>query len=651
MDERKGIKEMFLDAEWSKLRWWEFGPFVAYYVVFFAVRDLIRERGTVLTASLAFATALAVVPLLSVALSVLLTAGSMDGGAALEPYIQQLFPSAAGGIVIYLTEFAKTSASEVAGVGALTFFAIAFFLFVAIERAFNIIWRSHRKRPLARKLGAFAALMVLGPVALSLSFGMTGYAAIQAEQFNVSPGFVLVLMPFLLGFAVFWGMNHFLPTARVHPAFSGLAGAFTAVAFELGKTGFNLYVTELILVPYNQVYGTLGLFPLFLIWLYVIWIIVLIGASLAYTAQNLRTLVRVERASQLGSGRAGDHVFAPTIGLELYAPIASAFKSGEGRMSDRDLVAVTGYAEHVVRAAVEELEKIGALEIVEDEEGDRRLLPAKQLEDIELWPMLDVFFEFESDTKAEPVRDLLRRYKTASLDVLTGQNALALVPGDIVAAARAEAARRRQPTPAPVVRTPEPDPLPPLAEPSSPSIDSGGAPLVDADVFESPPDMSFDLADAQGPTLDAQLRRARAIADRAKSLKTQREEPLSERTSAAPGPMAALVDATDEHTVVEDSDDGIRIHTQDILVEEEEMIEAAEPTAADLLKQVMSSKSPKKKAKEPSIEIDIAGMWDDFEVDSYDEMLAQASSEVTRDPDPAELGDERSSPPPMPDKN
>lgn len=661
MAERKGIRQMFFDGEWSKLRWWESGPLIFAYVIWFAVRGLARAHGTVLTASLAFATALSVVPLLSVALWVLLSVGNVGDGAALEPYIQQLFPAAAGGIVTYLTEFAQTSASEVAGIGAITFFGIAFFLFVAIERAFNIIWSSHRKRPIARKLGAFTAIMTIGPVFLSLSFGLTTYAAIRAEQFNVDPGAMYVLLPFVLAFAVFTAMNHFLPTARVQPIASVLAGAFTAAAFELGKTGFNLYVTELVLVPYNQIYGALGLFPLFLVWLYVIWIIVLFGASLAYTAQNLRTLIRVERAAEHRPGRAGDHIYSPTIGLELYTPIARAFKSGEGRLSDRDLVAITGYPESVVRAAVHELERIGALEIVDQDEGDRRLLPAKQLEDIELWPMLEAFIDFDRECEARPVDDLIRRYKAASLEVLGGENALALVPAELRRAAPA----KQQPVTKRAAR-----PAPAVAEPSTPAVVVSpddvdvrspiAEPVVDADLFDAPPDHSFAEGDAEGPTLDAQLRQARAIADRARNLSTARK-PDGGQTAATGWPVSPADSTVDEPTAVERSDDGIRIHTQDILIEEEEVITPtlSEPSARQMLREAMNSRSGKKKrtSKEPSIEIDIAGMWDDFEVDNYDEMLAQASSEVQRsDPhvDEAaepELGGDTSSPPPMPGDN
>ena len=110
-------------------------------------------------------------------------------------------------------------------------------------------------------------------------------------------------------------------------------------------------------------------------------------------------------------------------------------------------------------------------------------------------------------------------------------------------------------------------------------------------------------------------------------------------TSASPIPMVQVDFSTDEPTSVDASGDGIRIHTQDILVEEEEVVTPAvgKPGSASLmLKKAMKSKRPKK--KEPSIEIDIAGMWDDFEVDNYDDALAEAS----------ELGNEPSVPPPLP---
>src|SRR5690606_19089966 len=134
------------------------------------------------------------------------------------------------------------------------------------------------------------------------------------------------------------------------------------------------------LVPYSQIYGALGLFPIFLVWLYVTWIIIIIGAELAYCSQNIKTLAFLESVKKRRPHMASPHVFNPLIGLELYTPIARAFKSGAGRVAEKDLLTQTGYPEPVIRAVISTLEQVGVIDVVEDDAGERRLLPAKQLD-------------------------------------------------------------------------------------------------------------------------------------------------------------------------------------------------------------------------------------------------------------------------------
>lgn len=653
--EGQSARARFLNGKWETLPTWQLAAMVPYYVVYFAGRELIRNRGTILTASLAFVTALSIVPLLSVAVSVLAAFNVLEkDGSNLEPYIQRLFPASASEIAAYLEQFATTSATELAGIGVLAFLVIGLFLFVAIERVFNIIWQSDRERSWLQKSFAFVVLMTFGPVLISASFAISSRAQFNLSQFGVDLSILERLLPFLLGFVLFTAMNHFLPTARVHWGSSLLAGAFSAFAFELGKWGFNLYVMEIILVPYSQVYGTLGLFPLFLVWLYVTWVIVLVGAELAYCSQNLRTLATIESAQQRSPSKARDQTFNPLIALELYAPIARAFKSGEGRVSEKDLLATTGYSEAVIRAVIAQLEAIGALDVVEDDAGDRRFLPAKQLDDIQLLPLVDTFFDFEQKPNSLAMAKLLQGYRAVTLEVLRAETALSLIPQDDQLGQKYSQMKPWDPLPRST-----------LAESSSSSWEERPAPEV-----RSEP--SVDKATTPQPGLaHAKTAAAPRVESTPKAESAPKVSYETTRPVSKESPGAHNVTSRPSQTKRSgESTDGIRIHTQDILVEEIEEVEselglpAAKPQAdlpaAKSKADLPAAKSsgglalPKKKKKEASIEIDIAGMWDDFEVDNYEEILAQASeSELRRTEelesgDISELGNEKSFPPPMP---
>lgn len=589
---------------------------VPFYTIVYAVKEVIRNRGTILAASLAFVTALSIVPLLSVVVSVLAAFGNFaEQGSALEPYIQQVVPAAAADIAGYLEKFATSSAAEVAGIGAIAFFVIGFFLFIAIERLFNIVWASEKQRPWLQKGFAFISLMTFGPLMLSVSVALSSRAQFQFSQFGVDVSVFDRLLPFGLTMLLFWAMNHFLPTANVRWWASLLGGAFSAVAFELGKWGFNVYVTEVILVPYNQMYGALGLFPLFLVWLYVIWIIVLVGAELAYCSQNLQTLVSVRTATARSPGRHGGQIFNPLVGLELYAPIARAFKSGEGRISERDLVTQTGYAESVIRAVVSQLDSIGALEIVEDEDGERRLLPSKQLDDIQILPIVTNFFDFDAEPNSLPFARLLEGYHAVTLEALRSESALSLIPQDTELSQKYSAVRPWEPLPSGLSESSSSAYEPP-AEDASPEPAPSLAALSEPDVGDVP------------------------------AMEKETTRPVqADDSSPPPG--------------VEGSGESIQIHTQDILVEESdpELPLANTEVTPETRKKNEQRKKPgqnqKKKArtKDSSIEIDIAGMWDDFEVDSYAEILEAANEELEKtdfDEPPGELGNEKSVPPPVP---
>jgi hypothetical protein len=494
------------------------------------------------------------------------------------------------------------------------------------------VWATDRHRPWLQKGFAFISLMTFGPLLLSVSFALSSRAQFQLSQFGVDVSVFDQLVPFGLALLLFTAMNHFLPTSKVRWWASLLAGAFTAVAFELGKWGFNLYVTEIILVPYNQIYGALGLFPLFLIWLYVIWTIVVFGAELAYVSQNLQTLVSVQSAAARSPHRHGDIIFNPLVALELYAPLARAFKSGEGRVSEHDLVTQTGYAEPVVRRVVGELDAIGALDIVEDEDGERRLLPAKQLDDIQILPIVTHFFDFDSEPNSLPMAKLIEGYRAVTLEALRAESALSLIPKDSELGQKYAAVQPWEPLPAG------------LSESSSSVWDN--APAEDDSAEPAPSSPAAQSGPSHAAASEPSIPAAR--------LPVEPSQPSAEIPPMDNEITQRLGDDDDAPEAVEGAE-SIQIHTVDILVEEadDDDLPLAHPEVTPETRKKEAAKKKSKRTKDSSIEIDIAGMWDDFQVDSYAEIL-EAANEELRDldepPRAKELGNEKSIPPPVPKK-
>lgn len=427
--EQRSALDLFRRGDWDELTWWELAPIAPAYVLILAIREAMRDRVQVLAASLTFITALTIVPLLSVGMWMLSAFGLFDesNNAGLVSYLQQLFPAVAFEVAGYLHEFANTSARELGLVGAIALMVVGIFLYGWVERTFNEVWSTNQKRPWYLKILAFYAMITLGPVALTASIIITARAQIRLSHMGLDTSFLDAYLPFGLGVVLFAGLNFLMPHAKVKWYAALVAGVASALVFELAKWGFNLYVTELVLESYNALYGALGLFPLFLIWLYVLWLIVLGGAELAYASQNLRTLVAVRTAESSEPQKHREHVTSPLVGLELYAPVARRFKAGDGAMPEAVLTQKSGYSEVLVREVVDQLEKDGLLVVVEDDEGGRAVMPAKQLDDVHLLDLVEAFFDMEYIGNSVPMNELTSGYHALTLEVLRSRTALDLI--------------------------------------------------------------------------------------------------------------------------------------------------------------------------------------------------------------------------------
>jgi membrane protein len=257
------------------------------------LRQRFREDRLGLTAgSLTFTTLIALVPLLTVMLAVF-SAFPMFGNfrSALEKYfLQSLVPvTIAKPVLGALTQFAA-KASRLGSAGLVLLLITAIALMLTIDRTLNAIWRVRRSRPIAQRVLVYWAAITLGPLVLGVSLSLTSYA-ISASRGLVDalPGGVSVLLgvlQFVLLTAAAAGLFHYVPNTFVQwrHAFGG--ALFVAVGFEIAKRALAWYVQS---VPtYSVIYGAFATVPIFLVWMYLGWVIVLLGAVVAAYAPSLR---------------------------------------------------------------------------------------------------------------------------------------------------------------------------------------------------------------------------------------------------------------------------------------------------------------------------------------------------------------------------
>ena len=261
------------------------------------LRERFREDRLGLTASsLTFTTTIALVPLFTVVLAVF-TAFPMFAKFQLvlqQWLIESLIPdSIARQVLGYLTQFAG-KASRLGGVGLGALFLTALALILTIDRTLNGIWRVRKPRPLGQRVLVYWALMTLGPLLLALSLSLTSYAlSVSKGVVGTMPGGLQFLLDSLQFVLLAWGMAalyHFVPNTHVRWAHAWAGGLFVSAAFELAKRVLVLYLAN---VPtYSVLYGAFATVPILLVWLYVAWVIVLMGAVISAYLPSLLTGVQ-----------------------------------------------------------------------------------------------------------------------------------------------------------------------------------------------------------------------------------------------------------------------------------------------------------------------------------------------------------------------
>lgn len=260
------------------------------------LRQRFREDRLGLTAgSLTFTTLISLVPLVTVMLA-LFTAFPMfyKFQDALQKYfLQALVPdSIARPVLGALTQFAsKSNRLGTFGLVVLVFTAVA--LMLTIDRTLNSIWRVRKPRPMTQRVLVYWAAVTLGPLLLGVSLTFTSYAISASKGFVTGlPGGVSLLLntlEFLLLSGAMAGLFHYVPNTHVQWRHALAGGLFVGVGFELAQRGLGWYLSS---VPtYTNVYGAFATVPILLIWVYLGWVVVLLGAVIAAYAPSLQMRV------------------------------------------------------------------------------------------------------------------------------------------------------------------------------------------------------------------------------------------------------------------------------------------------------------------------------------------------------------------------
>ncbi|MBY0578478.1 MAG: YihY family inner membrane protein [Burkholderiales bacterium] len=256
----------------------------AFHFAHFFAQRFGEERCLQVAGSLTFTTLLSIVPIAAIALT-LISAFPVfsDMSIQIKTFLfSNLVPESSGKILsIYVTQFSENAARLTAlGIAFLTLTALT--LMLTIDHVFNTIWRISSKRPMLHRILIYWGMLTIGPLLIGGSLSITSWLMGRSAEFIHSPHEIGILflkvVPVLLTIAALSLLYLIVPNTPVPKHHALLGGAIAGIAFELMKIGFGWYITHF--TTYKLIYGAFASIPVFLLWIYLSWLIVLSGALL-----------------------------------------------------------------------------------------------------------------------------------------------------------------------------------------------------------------------------------------------------------------------------------------------------------------------------------------------------------------------------------
>ena len=243
------------------------------------------ERCMQTAAALSFTTVLGLVPMIAGALALIsiLPFGSGLGAAVEKFLLANLLPDKAGVVIAkYVTQFAA-KAERLTWIGLLTLGATALVQMLTIERAFNVIWRIRSPRPLLRRILMHAIALLLGPIVfgatlIAVTYLVTTSLGWVSDADGMLTGVLLRGLPFLFMIALFALLYWAVPNCRVPKSHAVFGGVFAAGCFVGIHKLLSLYLKYF--SAHAVIYGTFSAVPIFLLWLFLSWTVILVGAYL-----------------------------------------------------------------------------------------------------------------------------------------------------------------------------------------------------------------------------------------------------------------------------------------------------------------------------------------------------------------------------------
>jgi membrane protein len=300
------------------------------------VRGFLENRLTLRAAALTYFSVLSLVPLLAFAFAVLKGLGAygsfVDG--TVQPWLQRTFGGNVSllAAVEYVFRFVdRTNVSTLGVVGLLTLIYTSISLISNVESSFNVVWGAHTQRPFLRQVTDYVTLLVTTPilVLVATTFATAAQSSQLVEflrgalQLGALIDRILQLTSVVVVATALFALFAILPNVHVRPVSAAMGAAVAALLWQLVLV---LYVHfQMGVASYNALYSVLGTIPVFFVWMYLSWLVVLVGAQVAAAHQNGRVM------GERFVSRTVDQELRERLAVALAAIVAGDFRAGRRR--------------------------------------------------------------------------------------------------------------------------------------------------------------------------------------------------------------------------------------------------------------------------------------------------------------------------------
>lgn len=368
-------------------RWWRRFLLNQGQILILVVRGFVADGCMLRASALTFTTLLSLVPLLALMFAVLKGFGVQN---ELEPLLLKQLAVGGGSAVTKIVEYINNTNVTRLGTYGLIFLVIAVLTLLSnIEKSFNSVWGVNETRPLRRRFTDYFSVVTIGPLFLVVAISMT--STLKSQHLVLSllehayVGEILLglfeVLPFMVMWLVFAGLYLFMPNVKVSPRAALIGGIFGGTLWQISQWGYLNF--QVGVARYNAIYGTMAALPILMVWIYLSWMIVLLGLEMTYATQNLRTI----RQDILGERvNFASHEF---IALTVLLFVGRRFFLGQPALGHEELASHLDAPPRLLHTILDELTRLGFIVAIAQDGDDAGYQPARALEQIHLHEVIN----------------------------------------------------------------------------------------------------------------------------------------------------------------------------------------------------------------------------------------------------------------------